>query len=62
QVPMQTARTKMEQWKRQLERATESQQRFQKIRDEIEKVRPAFFTHARKPESDGSSAGTPAAS
>ena len=48
QVPMQTARTKMEQWKRQLERATESQQRFQKIRDEIEKVRPPFFTTARK--------------
>lgn len=62
QVPMQTARTKMEQWKRQLERATESQQRFQKIRDEIEKVRPPFFAQARKPESDGSSAGTPAAS
>jgi hypothetical protein len=41
-VPMQTARTKMEQWKRQLERATQSQQRFQKIRDEIQKVRPNF--------------------
>lgn len=55
QVPMQTARTKLEQWKRQLERATESQQRFQKIRDEIEKVRPAFFASQHKPEQDASS-------
>ena len=42
QVPMQTARAKLEQWKRQLERATQSQQRFQKIRDEITTVRPNF--------------------
>jgi hypothetical protein len=55
QVPMQTARTKMEQWKRQLERATESQQRFQKIRDEIKKVRPAFFSGQRSVESDAAS-------
>lgn len=41
-VPMQTARTKMEQWKRQLERATQSQQRFEKIRAEIQTVRPNF--------------------
>lgn len=54
QVPMQTARTKMEQWKRQLERATESQERFQKIRDEIDKVRPAFFSQ-HKVEQDASS-------
>jgi len=56
QVPMQTARTKLEQWKRQLERATESQQRFQKIRDEIEKVRPQLFAAGRKPEGAISSA------
>ena len=42
-VPMQTARTKMEQWKRQLERATQSQQRFEKIRAEIQTVRPNFY-------------------
>jgi hypothetical protein len=41
-VPMQTARTKMEQWKRQLVRATQSQQRFEKIRQEIQTVRPNF--------------------
>ncbi len=41
-VPMQTARAKMEQWKRQLERATQSQERFQKIHDEIQHVRPNF--------------------
>jgi hypothetical protein len=35
QVDMQTARTKLEQWKRQLERAGQSQQRFEKIRDEL---------------------------
>jgi len=51
QVPMQTARTKMEQWKRQLERATQSQDRFQKIRDEIIKVRPNFVV--TPPTSDG---------
>ena len=50
-VPMQTARTKMEQWKRQLERATQSQQRFEKIRAEIQTVRPNFFvTHASETE------------
>ena len=35
EVDMQTARTKMEQWKRQLERATQSQQRFERLRDDI---------------------------
>lgn len=35
QVNMQTARTKMEQWKRQLERATQSQERFERLREEI---------------------------
>jgi hypothetical protein len=53
QVPMQTARTKMEQWKRQLERATLSQQRFEKIRAEIQTVRPNFYV-ARKPFGDAS--------
>lgn len=56
QVPMQTARTKMEQWKRQLERATESQERFQKIKDEIAKVRPPFFTAPGKADAGSSSA------
>lgn len=55
QVPMQTARTKLEQWKRQLERATESQERFQKIRDEIQKVRPPFFTPQEKADAGSSS-------
>jgi hypothetical protein len=49
QVPMQTARTKMEQWKRQLERATQSQERFEKIRAEIQTVRPNFYV-TRKPD------------
>jgi hypothetical protein len=35
QVDMQTTRAKLEQWKRQLERASQSQLRFQKLRDEL---------------------------
>jgi hypothetical protein len=58
QVPMQTARTKMEQWKRQLERATQSQERFQKIRDEIREVRPNFIVTAPKA-SEGTTAPSP---
>lgn len=53
QVPMQTARTKMEQWKRQLERATLSQHRFEKIRAEIQTIRPNFYV-SRKPFGDPS--------
>jgi hypothetical protein len=34
-INLQTTRAKMEQWKRQLERATQSQQRFQRLRDEV---------------------------
>jgi hypothetical protein len=39
QVPMQTARTKLEQWKRQLERASRSQSRFEKLREEMRSTR-----------------------
>jgi hypothetical protein len=35
EVNMQTTRAKMEQWKRQLQRATVSQQRFERLREEI---------------------------
>jgi hypothetical protein len=35
QVNMQTARTKLEQWKRQLERAGQSKARFERMRDEV---------------------------
>lgn len=50
QVNMQTARTKMEQWKRQLERASQSQARFEKIRDEIRALRPSFVAAQRRAE------------
>jgi hypothetical protein len=43
QVRMQTARTKLEQWKRQLERANQSQARFEKLRDEIKEMKPEFL-------------------
>ena len=35
EVNMQTTRVKMEQWKRQLDRAMQSQQRFERLREEI---------------------------
>jgi hypothetical protein len=35
EVDMQTTRVKMEQWKRQLARATQSQARFERLREEI---------------------------
>jgi len=35
QVDMLTTRAKLEQWRRQLARATQSQQRFERLRDEI---------------------------
>ena len=50
QVDMQTARTKLEQWKRQLERASKSQVRFEKIRDEIRAMRPNYMAAVRREE------------
>ena len=47
-VNMQTARTKLEQWKRQLERANQSQVRFEKLRDEIRSMRPDFLQASRR--------------
>lgn len=44
QVNMQTARTKLEQWKRQLERASKSQIRFEKIRDEVGALRSGHLS------------------
>jgi capsule polysaccharide modification protein KpsS len=58
QVPMQTARAKLAQWKRQLERATQSQERFQKIRDEIKNVRPNFFVTPAQPTDDVSASSS----
>lgn len=42
QVNMQTARTKLEQWKRQLQRADQTRARFERIRDEIRSPRRAI--------------------
>lgn len=49
QVNMQTARTKMEQWKRQWERAGQTKARFERIRDEIRANRAQRIAAAGSP-------------
>jgi hypothetical protein len=46
-VKLQTARTKVEQWKRQLERANQSHQRFLKLQKELRMLRPHVITPVR---------------
>lgn len=48
QVKMQTARTKLLQWKRQLERANQSQVRFEKLRQEIKTMQPNIVSAERR--------------
>ena len=48
QVRPQPVQTRVEQWKRQLARTTQSRARFEKIREEIHRMRPVFLAAQRR--------------